>query len=272
VLEDADLSHVASLYLAINLLFALLFLLQPGAINNVRPASVSDAFFFSAETLATVGYGVMSPATEYGHIVATVEIMTGMAFTAVMTGLIFVRFSKPKAKIIYARNCVISRCRGRTTLMIRFANARVNLLHNVTVKLTLGFVESESEQRRVRRVQDLPLVRNDLPFMAITWTLLHTIDEESPLSGLLDMQRLIEADVHFLLGVHARDPALGTDVYDAHHYNAADVLFGMRFAERTQLDGPNRITGDMTDIHLVEPETHDGTPTDSFIGKQSHAV
>jgi inward rectifier potassium channel len=256
-----------AIYLAINLLFAGLFLLQPGSVNNVRPRSISDAFFFSAETLATVGYGVMSPRTIYGHIIATAEIMTGMAFTAVMTGLIFVRFSKPRAKMIYAKHCVISQWRNHPALMIRFGNGRLNLLNNVTVKLTLAFMESEGSDKRIRRVQYLPLERDTLPFMALTWTLLHTIDHQSPLDGLTAKQ-MHDADCHILLEVQARDPALGADVYDSHNYTSAEVLFGMRFAENMRTDGLTRITADIADIDHVELESHDGTPQDAFVGKQ----
>src|ERR1700732_5260423 len=93
---------------AINLVFALLYLAVPGSIGNARAGSFADAFFFSLETLATVGYGVMAPASLYGHIVSAAEILCGLVFTAIMTGLIFVRFAKPRAKILFADDAVIS--------------------------------------------------------------------------------------------------------------------------------------------------------------------
>ena len=95
-----------ALNLVINLLFASLYLLQEGSIANARPGSFTDAFFFSFETMATVGYGNMSPASLYGHVVATAEIICGMGFTAILTGLTFVRFARPKAKIVYAEKAV----------------------------------------------------------------------------------------------------------------------------------------------------------------------
>src|SRR5580698_10027050 len=110
---------VFGFYGVINLAFAGLYLAQPGCVANAHPGSIPDAFFFSIETLATVGYGVMAPATLYGHVVATTEIITGMAFTAIMTGLIFVRFSKPKARILYADKVVITRHNERPTLIMR---------------------------------------------------------------------------------------------------------------------------------------------------------
>ena len=99
--------------LAINILFATAYLAQPGTITNAHPGSLSDAFFFSLETLATVGYGVMAPATIYGHVVASIEILCGMAFMAIMTGLVFVRFSRPRARIVYAGQSVVGEFNGK---------------------------------------------------------------------------------------------------------------------------------------------------------------
>src|SRR5580698_1811826 len=123
------------LYGVINLIFAGLYLAQPGCIANARPGSISDAFFFSIETLATVGYGEMAPANVYGHLVAASEIVTGMAFTAIMTGLVFVRFSKPKTRILYSDNVVITRHNGRPTLFIRIGNRRTTMLTNTAVRV-----------------------------------------------------------------------------------------------------------------------------------------
>ena len=96
------------LELSINIAFALLYLASPGCIANMRPGSFSDAFFFSIETLATVGYGTMAPTTFYGHAVSAIEIVCGLVFTAIMTGLLFVRFSKPRPKILFADQAVVT--------------------------------------------------------------------------------------------------------------------------------------------------------------------
>jgi len=108
--------------LGINIVFALLYLARPGCIANARPGAFSDVFFFSLETLATVGYGTMAPATLYGHAVSAIEIVSGMAFTAIMTGLLFVRFSKPRSKVLFADQAVITSHNCTPTLMVRIAN------------------------------------------------------------------------------------------------------------------------------------------------------
>jgi inward rectifier potassium channel len=111
--------------LGINIVFTLLYLANPGCIANARPGVFSDAFFFSIETLATVGYGVMAPATLYGHIISAIEIVCGMVFTAIMTGLLFVRFSKPRPKILFADHAVITTHNNGPALVVRIANGRL---------------------------------------------------------------------------------------------------------------------------------------------------
>ncbi len=111
--------------IAVNTLFASLYLAQPGSIANARPGSFGDAFFFSLETLATVGYGTMSPDTTYGHIVSAFEIFSGMALTAVLTGLLFVRFSRPKSKVLYSNHALVAMHNGQPTLMLRIGNGRL---------------------------------------------------------------------------------------------------------------------------------------------------
>src|SRR5260370_22650099 len=128
---------VVAAQIAINVSFALLYLAQPGAIANAHPGSFADAFFFSVETSATVGYGEMYPATLYGHIVCTAEIFVGITFTALATGLLFVRFSRPRARIRYAENAVIASHAGQPTLMIRIANGRRSLLYDAVAHLNL---------------------------------------------------------------------------------------------------------------------------------------
>jgi inward rectifier potassium channel len=116
------------LYLIVNVVFATLYWLVPGSVANARPNSFADVFFFSVETVATVGYGEMYPATLYGHVVVTIEIICGLGFTAILTGLTFVRFSRPRAKLVFAANPVIAMHDGKPTLMVRIGNGRATVL------------------------------------------------------------------------------------------------------------------------------------------------
>ena len=241
------------LNLAINLLFATLYLLQPGSIANARPGSFTDAFFFSFETLATVGYGAMSPATLYGHVITTIEIIFGMAFTAILTGLTFVRFSRPKARVIYADSAVITRHNGLPTLMIRIANGRPGPLSDATARLTALLAETTTEGQTYRRSIDLHLRSSRLPVFALTWTMMHPIDEHSPLNGISpDWVR--DRTLVLFLNFEARDPALAATVNDVHQYGPDDIACGHRYADAVTRDAEGRTVADLSRISLIEPE------------------
>lgn len=237
--------------LVINLLFALLYLAQPGCIANLPPGSLSYAFFFSLETLATVGYGEMAPVTSYGHIVAAVEIFLGMAVVAVLTGLLFVRFSRPKAKILFAEQAVIGRHEGKRTLMIRVANGRMTSMSSASAELG-ALIARESEGQIYRGIQDLKLVRHRLPLFSLTWTLMHVIDEDSPISDY-DAQRFAEEDVRLFLTVKAIDDSLGSEVRSIQGYDHRAVLFDARYADAVSRDEEGRTIADLSRLSLTEP-------------------
>lgn len=244
---------VLAVDLGINTIFAALYALQPGSIANARPGSFLDAFFFSMETLATVGYGVMAPATLYGHLVSAAEILCGLTFTAIMTGLIFVRFSRPRSKILFADKAVITRNNGRPTLMVRLGNGRLTLLADASARANALLGERSREGLRFRRAHELKLDRPHLAVFALTWTLMHEIDEKSPLFGMTE-RSLADAEVSIILSVEARDHAIGTQVYDMRSYSAADIAFGMHYQDAVTIDEQGRPHGDLTRLSLLEPD------------------
>jgi inward rectifier potassium channel len=242
-----------TVHIAINVVFSLLYLLQPGAVANAHPGSLLDAFFFSVETSATVGYGEMYPATLYAHIVCTVEIFVGVAFTALATGLLFVRFSRPRARIFYAANPVIARHAGHPTLMIRIANGRPGLLYGAAAHLSL-LLSSRGEHGEIfRRVYELQLTRSRLPIFSLTWTLMHRIDDSSPLVGF-DAARLVEQDAFLILGIEARDVTVSAGVIDTKGYMPTEILFGMRYAELVSFDSEGHPLADLSAISRLESD------------------
>jgi inward rectifier potassium channel len=243
-------------YLVITGVFAALYLAQPGCVSHTHlgsAASVSDALFFSIETLATVGYGVMAPATLYGHLVASAEIITGMAFTAIMTGLIFVRFSKPRAKIVYADTVVICRHNGNPTLMLRIGNARTSVLTQLHVSLSALIRETTLEGGSFTSLHELPLLRASWPTFPLITTMMHVIDEHSPLAGL-DRRGLDLSKIRLVFSLEARDPELAAMVYDITSYDAAAIRPGMRFADAVSQHQKGHTVADLTRISLIEPE------------------
>ncbi|HUP07049.1 MAG TPA: ion channel [Caldimonas sp.] len=245
------------IYLAINAGFGLLYFAAPGSVSNLPAGSLVDAFFFSVETLATVGYGTMSPTSLYGHIVATTEIFVGMLFTATMTGLFFVRFSKPKARILFADRPVLARRDGRPVLMIRIGNGRINTLTDATARLTALVVERDEHGQMFRRAVDLKLVRADFPLFPLTWTVMHELDASSPIAGL-SPESAQSASLRLMLSVSARDPSLGAHVHDGHTYRADDIAFGMRYVDAVSWDGHDRSVADMRKLSLVELDPASG--------------
>jgi inward rectifier potassium channel len=241
-------------YMSVNVLFAVAYALVPGSIANARPYHVLDYFFFSLETLATVGYGEMYPATLYGHVISSMEISTGLVFSAILTGLIFVRFSKPRAKFVFPDHPVISIHNGVPTLMLRVGNGRSTALGEATARVSVLKTENSQEGTTFRRTYELSLVRRNLPVFPLSWTLMHVIDETSPLYGL-DQESYTARDIRLFVSFEARDPTLATTVHDMHIYAPAHVLYGMRYADIITNDEFNQPTADLTRISDVEPDT-----------------
>jgi inward rectifier potassium channel len=247
------MAGVFAMYGLTTSVFAILYLLQPGCVANVR--SPVDPFFFSIETLATVGYGAMAPATLYGHLVSSAEIVTGMVFTAIMTGLIFVRFSRARAKIVFADIAVIARHNGRPTLMVRIGNGRTTLLTQTSVQINALINEESAEGGRYRRIHDLRLIRGNFPIFPLITTFMHVIDEESPLAAF-DIAALPDSDVRLIVSVQARDPKLGAIVHDLKSYGAADFRPGMRFVDAITVHEDGLVVADLTRMGETEADPH----------------
>jgi inward rectifier potassium channel len=233
------------LMLAVNMLFAWLYLLAPGAVQNLPPGDLARAFFFSLETLATVGYGEMAPQSLYGHCIAGIEIVLGMAWIAIFTGLLFVRFSRAQSKILFAERMVVAQHNGAPTLMVRIANGRMTMLSHATARLAVLVPENSQEGHHSRNVYDLQLTRDTMPIFPLTWTMMHVIDAASPLHGL-GPEELQARDFRFFLAVEARDAALGQVVQDLAAYRPNQIAFGHRYADAVTVDDEGRTAADIS--------------------------
>jgi inward rectifier potassium channel len=238
------------LYLVVNALFACLYFAGDGAISNAH--GFSDCFFFSVETLATVGYGVMSPGSFYGHCIATVEIITGLLTMAVITSLVFARFSKPTARMLFSRVAVVTEYDGVPTLMLRVANQRNSYILEAAATAALLRDEETREGHQLTRFFDLRLQREHSPIFALSWLIMHRIDESSPLHGLTS-QQLINGDMRLLVTVSGTDETFAATVTARQSYAAEDIIFGRKFAD-IFLDGehPRHSYIDMSRFHDLE--------------------
>ena len=244
-------AFVAVVYIALNLIFALLYLSGQHNIAGMAPGSFSDAFFFSVQTLATVGYGHMYPQTLYGHVVTTIEIMSGVFLLAVMTGLIFVRFSRPTARIVFSKSIVIAPLNGRPTLMLRVGNQHRSL---VEAEFRIAFNRDEPlvEGGDFRYFYNLKLQFDRLPSFPAALTLRHVIDEHSPLYGATP-ETLETSRVVLIASVVGIDPVIPATVQTQQNYTWRDIRFGERFVEIYTDHRDGRLSVDYGRLHDTEP-------------------
>ncbi len=219
----------ATVYVGVNIVFAALYWLGDRAIANTA-GRFEEMFFFSVETLATVGYGDMHPASRYAHIVATVEIFIGLSITAAMTGLIFARFSRPRARVMFARNPVVGVINGSPTFMVRMANARHNMITDASAKLWITRQETAGEGLRYRRFQELRLDRAANPMFPLSWTIFHPIDDASPLYRQ-DVASLAEVDASFVVTFNGLDETSAQQLNARAVYECRDVLWGRHYVD-----------------------------------------
>jgi inward rectifier potassium channel len=234
---------VLGIYLCINLIFATLYFLGGNCIAELTPGSYSDDFFFSVETLATVGYGHAYPATLYGHCVATLEILVGLFGLAVLTGLIFVRFSRPTARIRFSEVAVVAPFNGAPTLMFRLANLRHHAMVEAEFRLLLMRSELTKEGEDIRRFYPLRLEFDHLISLPAALTLRHVIDEASPLHDLT-AEDLKLADSRMLVSIVCVDPVIQAPVQSQTEYVHEQIAWNRRFAEIYTEDAVGRYTVD----------------------------
>jgi inward rectifier potassium channel len=239
----ADLSHrcmtaswpafiggAALVFVAFNAFFAVFYWIGDQPISNVPDGAYIDYLYFSIETLSTAGYGDMHPQTHYGHFIATIELFTGIFSMSLMTGLIFARFARPNARLLFADNPVISMHDGEPTLMVRFANQRNSLIGNATARLWMLRNEESKEGRPRRRFTELSLERNESPALVLSWTLFHVIDENSPLYGL-GPDGMAAANIGLVVVVSGYDEVAAQTVHARKAYEHHRIRHGHRYAD-----------------------------------------
>jgi inward rectifier potassium channel len=251
----AFFASAALIFVTLNAVFGFLYWLGDKPIANVSPdlPLPISLFYFSIETLATVGYGDMHPQTNYGHLIATIEIFTGMCFLAVMTGLIFARFSRPRARFVFANHPVITLHQGQSTLMVRVANARNNTISQATARLWLFRMERSAEGMQLRRYHELKLDRQEHPMFALSWTLFHVIDPTSPLYGL-SKDDLAASDTALGLNVSGVDDNSTQHLYARKLYAQHEILWRHRYRDISSFSPEGRLVIDYSKFHDVVAE------------------
>ena len=217
-------------YLSVIALFAVLFWLQPGGVAQARPGVLLDDFFFSVQTLGTIGYGDMWPKTVYANVLVTVEAFASLALTAVGTGLIFSRVSRPTARVMFSRCAVVTPRDGQLNLMFRAANIRNNQILEADVSVTLARRGFSREGVEYRGFVDLKMVRSHSPLFGLSWTMMHVIDEDSPLHGAT--RDSLEADiVEIVIVLSGVDDTFAQRIHARHSYLPHEIVWGKRMAD-----------------------------------------
>lgn len=245
---------IAAGYLLLNLLFALLYWIDPHGIAGVagETSSFAEAFFFSVQTLGSIGYGAFHPASLFTHLVVTIESLLGLIVIALVTGMAFSRFSRSTARILFSDVATVHDYDGQPTLMFRLANERRKTILDATVQAHLAIDERTTEGHRMRRLHPLVLHRDRSPMFLLTWTLMHPIDERSPLWGRTP-QDLAASQAEILVSFRGIDETLERPVYAHHHVPVSQVLFGQGFVDMMQAEEGRDKRIDFTNFNRTHP-------------------
>src|SRR5580704_12312031 len=241
-------ARLAALFLTINLVFAILYVTDRGGITNARPDAFADAFFFSVQTLGTLGYGVMAPHTLYTNLLVTVESFSGILTIALFTGIIFARFSRPFARVVFSKVAVVASFDGVPTLMFRTANQRGESIMDASVTVTLARQHTTMEGVTMRRFQELKLLRSKSSLFALSWTVMHPIDETSPLYGVTADQMLAQ-DMEIVVMLNGVDETIADRIYARHAYWADEILWNRRFVDVISAAPSGQRVVDLTLFH-----------------------
>jgi len=226
----AALAFLGVAFVVANVAFALLYVLCGDCIAGARPGNLLDAFFFSVETIATIGYGQMVPRTTLANALVTVEAFSGLLGLALVTGLVFSKFARPTARVMFSKVAVIARRNGQPCLMFRMANERATRIAEAQVRVALVRNEVTQEGERMRRPYDLLLERDRSPIFALSWTVIHPITEQSLLYGATP-ESLAAQGAELSVSMTGLDLTFAQTIHARHSYASADIIPNARLVD-----------------------------------------
>ena len=246
----------AIFFFGVNVVFATMYAFKLEGISNIPVGKPWFVFFFSVETFATVGYGNMHPISFYAHTIAMVESFTGLLFSAVITGLVFARFARPSARIIFAKNTVIGRHEGQMMWMTRVANERHNHINGAQAKQWLARTEINAEGHSFRRFTELTLRHKSNPLFVLNWTIMHPINKSSPLYDMT-AEDWAQADFSFVVILDGTDETIAQSINARHTYHHKDVRWYERFADMTERTPDGKTLVNFQRIHDTFEQPYD---------------
>jgi inward rectifier potassium channel len=245
----ATMAFIAAVYTAANALFAVLYFVV-GGIEHVPPGSFLDAFYFSVQTMGTIGYGYMYPATHAANALVVIESTVSLVLTALATGLVFAKFSRPTARLMFSNRVTLSPMNGVPTLSFRLGNRRKNRILEAQIRLAMLRTERTAEGKEFYRTTDLKLTRDRLSLQR-SWQVMHVVDETSPLFKDTP-DTLLEEGVEFIVSVSGLDDTWMQTVHAQHRYSAHQVAWGYRLVDILSEEG-TVLTLDLNKFHDIEP-------------------
>jgi inward rectifier potassium channel len=243
------------LYLVLNGIFAAIYTsigidsLGGTMVNNSLPHYI-HAFFFSVQTFTTVGFGAIFPKDPATNFVAGMEAMAGLLFFSLATGMVYGRFSKPSAKILFSKNALISPFKEGNALMLRLVNRRANVLMDMDARVFLVLAET-SESGTNRKYYSLKLEIDSIAFFPLSWTLVHSIDEDSPLHGLTHKE-MRDLDAEIIVLIRGFDQTFGQQVQTRYSYVCGEMIWGAKFVKNFSTDENGEIILDIEGVHAFE--------------------
>ena len=239
-------------YVALNAIFAVLYLLGGDCLNGGRAGNFEDAFFFSVQTFGSIGYGVISPKTSYANMIVTIEAFLSLLNIAIVTGLSFARFSRPTARVIFSQKALISPHNGIPTLTLRTANQRRNQILEAEAQVFLTRDERTLEGQTLRRFYMLDLSRSRTPNFALSWNIMHCIDETSPLYGLTQ-EDLVASQSQLIVSVRGIDETVNYHINARYIYGVYDLLWDHQFADIIYVDEKGDRYIDYSHFNEIKP-------------------
>jgi inward rectifier potassium channel len=248
----ALLGVLAVSFVFINIVFAIVYHAL-GGLGGVSEGRFSDAFFFSVETLSTTGYGAIYPVSMAANICSSVEILLGLLGTALATGILFARLSRPQARVLFSNVAVIREMRGVPTLMFRLVNERRNQIAEARISVTVTRDETDEDGSVLRRMHFLKLERDVSPVFALSWLIMHKITPDSPLYDM-DAEEAGAAGHILICAFTGIDDTLNASIYVRHIYGAEDIRFGHRFVDVIDRKSNHELSLDYGRFHDTIPD------------------
>lgn len=243
---------LAAVFVATNLVFAFLYVSDPGGIEHARPGNLWDTFIFSAQTIGSINYSVMVPKSNYANTLVVVEAFVGILMIALFTGIMFARFSRPFARVIFSKVAVITAFDGVPTLMFRTANQRGNQVLDAAVTVTLARQHVSQEGVVMRRFEELKLVRSRTALFALSWTIMHRIDETSPLYGVT-REDMIDRQMEIVALLSGSDATMAEMIYARYSYGPDDIIRDHHFVDVLSMTPRGHRVVDLTRFHDTVP-------------------